>query len=208
MVVAAAEQAADLVETDEVRDRWNEPSALDGMTVGALAAHLIRATGAVIAYLDRSDPELRAADIPPADLLTKTTYFHAAIDSPVHERIREVSAEEAAVGHAELATKARRLAADLAARLPTEPEGRLIGALGKRQLTLDDFCRTRMIETLMHIDDLAHSVELPTPDIDPDGTGEIIDIVVGIARHLHGDWAVIHALARAERSDADVFPVF
>lgn len=208
MAVTAAEQAAALIASDPVRDQWDEPSALDGMTVGALAAHLHRATGAVIAYLDRSDPELRATDIPADQLLTKSTYFHAAVDSPIHERIKEVSAEEAAVGHAELAAGSRQLAADLATRLPTEPEGRLIGALGDRKLTLDDFCRTRMIETLMHIDDLAHSVGVPTPDVDPDGTGEVIDIVIGIARHLHGDWAVIHALARAERANPDVFPVF
>jgi len=175
MAVTAAEQAADLIGTDQVRDQWDKPSALEGMTVGALAAHLHRATGAVIAYLDRSDPELRAADVAADALLTKSTYFHAAVDSPIHDRIKEVS---------------------------------VIGALGDRLLTLDDFCRTRMIETLMHIDDLAHSVGLPTPDLDPDGTAEVIDIVVGIARHLHGDWAVIHALARAERAKPDVFPVF
>lgn len=207
-MVTAAEQAADLIGTDEVRDQWDQPSALEGMTVGALAAHLHRATGAVVAYLDRSDPELRASDLSADDLLTKSTYFHAAIDSPIHERIKEVSAEEAAIGHEELAAGSRQLAADLASRLPAEPEGRLIGALGNRMLTLDDFCRTRMIETLMHIDDLAHSVGLSTPDMDPDGTGEVIDIVVDIARHLHGDWAVIHALARAERAKPDVFPVF
>jgi len=208
MAVTAAEQAAELIGTDAVRDRWDEPSALDGMTVGALAAHLHRATGAVIAYLDRSDPERRITDVAADDLLTKSTYFHAAVDSPVHERIKEVSATEAAAGHAELAAASRQLATDLAVRLPAESEERLIGALGGRVLTLDDFCRTRMIETLMHIDDLAHSVGLPTPAVDPAGTAEVIEIIVDIARHLHGDWAVIHALARAERAQPGVFPVF
>ena len=204
MVVEAARHAADLVGTPEVAERWDQPSALDGMTVGALAAHLIRATGAVLAYLDRSDPN----EQPEGELLTPSTYFHAAIDSPIHERIKEVSADEAGVGPHELAVKSRGLAEDLAERLLSEPPGRLIGALGKRMLTLDDFCRTRMIEIGMHIDDLAHSVGLDTPPLDEDVTGEVIDIVVGIARHLHGDWAVIHALARSERSDGNVFPVF
>ena len=84
----------------------------------------------------------------------------------------------------------------------------MIGALGNRMLTLDDFCRTRMIEIGMHIDDLAHSVDLPTPDLGADVTGEIIDIVVGIGRRVHGDWALIHALARSERGSDSVFPVF
>ncbi len=202
-VVQAAEEAAALIASSEVEARWHEPSALTGMTVGALAAHLIRATGATLAYLDRTAPSAQ-----PEALLTKVTYFHAAIDSPIHEQIKEVSASEASVGHAELVAKSRQLAEDLAVRLMAEPPDRLVGALGKRMLTLDDFCCTRMIEILMHIDDLAHSVGLPTPALDRDGTGEVIDIIVGIARHLHGDWAVIHALARAERSKGNVFPVF
>lgn len=195
---------ADLVSHDQVVEGWDEPSALDGMTVGALAAHLVRATGAVLAYLDRTD----SAQQPEGELLTKSTYFHAAVDSPIHERIKEVSASEAAAGPAQVAARAREVATGLAERLPAEPEDRLVGALGGRMLTLDDFCRTRMIEIGMHIDDLATSVGLPTPEMSADVTGEIIDITIDIARHLHGDWAVIHALARAERSAGGVFPVF
>lgn len=204
MVSESAAAAADLVERQEVVSAWEEPSALDGMTVGALAAHLVRATGATLAYLDRTDPEA----VPTTELLTKVTYFHAAVDSPIHDRIKEVSAAEAGAGPADVAATARRVADELAERLPGEPVDRLVAALGDRMLTLDDFCRTRMIEIGMHIDDLAHSVGLETPQLQPAVTAEVIDIVVDIARHLHGDWAVIHALARAERSAGDVFPVF
>jgi len=197
MVIDSAGAAADLIGQPEVGDAWDKPSALDDMTVGALAAHLVRATGATLAYLDRTDPAAK----PDGELLTKSTYFHAAVDSPIHERIKEVSADEASVGHADMTAKATEVADALRNRLPT-------GALGNRMLTLDDFCRTRMIEIGMHIDDLAHSVGLDTPDLGPDVTAEVIDIVVGIARYLHGDWGVIHALARVERSAGDVFPVF
>jgi len=204
MVISSSAAAAELVASPAVAKRWDEPSALEGMTVGALSADLVRATGATLAYLDRTDPATR----PQGELLTKVTYFHAAIDSPIHERIKEVSADEASAGADGVAARAREVAEELATRLPVEPEDRLIGALGDRMLLLDDFCRTRMIEIGMHIDDLAHSVDVPTPDLGSDVTGEVIDIVVGIARHMQGDWSVIHALARAERSDGDVFPVF
>lgn len=203
MVSESAVAAADLIADHRVATRWDEPSALDGMTVGALAAHLVRATGATLAYLDRTPVGQRSNDP-----LTKVTYFHAAIDSPIHDRIKEVSASEAAAGHAEVAATARTVAADLASRLPSEPVDRQVGALGDRMITLDDFCRTRMIEIGMHIDDLAHSVDLPTPELGSDVTAEIIDIVVGIGRHLHGDWAMIHALARGERAAPETFPVF
>ena len=204
MVIDAATVAAALVTSAPVRNRWDDPSSLAGMTVGALAAHLVRATGATLAYLDRTDVNSE----PEGELLTPVSYFHAAVDSPIHDRIKEVSADEATAGPDQVGTKAGEVAALLAERLPVEPEDRLVGALGNRMLTLDDFCRTRMIEIGMHIDDLAHSVDMPTPELHPDVTAEIIDIVMGIARAQHGDWPIIHALARSERSSDEPFPVF
>jgi len=204
MVIDAATVAAALVTSAPVRNRWDDPSSLAGMTVGALAAHLVRATGATLAYLDRTDVNTE----PEGELLTPVSYFHAAVDSPIHDRIKEVSADEATAGPDQVGTKAGEVAALLAERLPVEPEDRLVGALGNRMLTLDDFCRTRMIEIGMHIDDLAHSVDMPTPELHPDVTAEIIDIVMGIARAQHGDWPIIHALARSERSSDEPFPVF
>ena len=204
MVIDAATVAAALVTSAPVRNRWDDPSSLAGMTVGALAAHLVRATGATLAYLDRTDVNTE----PEGELLTPVSYFHAAVDSPIHDRIKEVSADEATAGPDQVGSKAGEVAALLAERLPAEPEDRLVGALGNRMLTLDDFCRTRMIEIGMHIDDLAHSVDMPTPELHPDVTAEIIDIVMGIARAQHGDWPIIHALARSERSSDEPFPVF
>ena len=205
LVVEAVAAAADLMERPVVAARWDHPSALEGMTVGALCAHLVRAAGATLAYLDRTDPAAR----PTGELLTDVTYFHAAVDSPIHERIKQVSADESAIGPAETAARCRRLAADLGERLPAEPADRLVAALGERMLTLDDFCRTRLIEVLLHLDDLAVSLGEPRPATDPEGPAIVIEIVTGIARQQRGDWAVLHALARAERAAGPpVFPVF
>ena len=204
LVVEAVGAAAVLIARDEVAARWDEPSALDGMTVGALAAHLVRAAGATLAYLDRTDPTTR----PGSALLTPVTYFHAAIDSPIHERIKEVSASEATVGPAELAAQSARVAATMRVRLGDEPEDRLVAALGGRMLLLDDFCRTRLIEVLFHLDDLAASIGMPCPETSVEGRTIVVDILLGIARVQHGDWEVLRALAREERRTADVFPVF
>lgn len=204
LVVEAVEAAAALVGCPEVASRWNDPSALDGMTVGGLCAHLVRAAGAVPAYLDRTDPSARSAD----ELLTPVTYFHAAIDSPIHERIKEVSASEATAGPAELAAKCAALAVSMHSRFAAEPPDRLVAALGGRMLSLDDFCRTRLIEVLLHVDDLAASVGVPRPATSPEGPAIVIDILIGIARNQHGDWAMLHALARDERRSVNVFPVF
>ena len=204
LVVEAVQAAAALMNTDEVRDQWDEPSALDSMTVGALCAHLVRAAGATIAYLDRTD----AQATPDGEVLTPVTYFHAAVDAPIHDQIKTVSANEAVIGHTQMVEKCELLVDQLTQRLSTEPPSRLVGALGGRMLSLDDFCRTRLIEVLLHLDDLASSVGLSTPETDPDGLAIVVDIITGIARHTHGDRAVLHALARTERSNTQIFPVF
>ena len=204
LVVEAVEAAAVLMADPAVDEAWARPSALDGMSVGALAAHLVRAAGATIAYLDRTDPHA----IPDGELLTPTTYFHAAVDSPIHDQIKMVSLDESQIGHRAMAEKCAELAANLQRRLAGEPADRLVGALGGRMLTLDDFCRTRLIEVLLHLDDLAVSVGVPRPETDPDGIAEVVDILTDIARNVHGDWAVAYALARSERSSERVFPVF
>lgn len=204
LVIEAVDAAAALIERDEVADQWDEPSALAGMTVGALCAHLVRAAGSLLAYLDRTDPAAR----PNGPLLTPVTYFHAAIDSPIHERIKEVSASEATVGAGDVAARCAEVSVSMRRRLADEPTDRLVAALGGRMLSLDDFCRTRLIEVLLHLDDVAVSVGLPRPETDPAGPAIVIDILIDIARIQHGDWPMLHALARHERHTADVFPVF
>lgn len=204
LVVEAVEAAAELMSRPSVGAAWDEPSALAGMTVGGLAAHLVRGAGATIAYLDRTPVDAE----PEGDLLTPVTYFHAALDSPIHEQIKQVSEDESAIGHQATAAKCAELATKLGRRLVDEPADRLIGALGGRMLTLDDFCRTRLIEVLLHLDDLSISVGERRPETNPSGVAIVIDIVGNIARHIHGDWKVAYALARSERvGDPPVFPV-
>jgi hypothetical protein len=99
------------------------------------------------------------------------------------------------------------LAAYVRARLDDEPTDRLVGALGGRMLSLDDFCRTLLIEVLLHLDDVAVSVGLPRPATEQ-GPATVNDILMGIARMRSGDWAVLHALARNERRAVDAVPVF
>ena len=205
LVVEAVEAAAGLIAGESVGAAWDKPSALTGMTVGGLAAHLVRAAGATLAYLDRTPAETE----PVGDLLTPVTYFRAAVTAPIHEQVIQVSAGEAEIGHVATATKCAELADRLSRRLADEPDDRLVGALGGRMLSLDDFCRTRLIEVLVHLDDLAVSVGEPRPKTNPLGVSIVIDIVGNIARQVHGDWKVVYALARSERLGGEqVFPVF
>lgn len=205
LVVDAVDAAAEFMQRPSVAAAWDEPSALDGMSVGALAAHLVRAAGATIAYLDRTPADAS----PEGELLTPVTYFHAAVESPIHEQIKAVSAKESSIGHDATAAKCSELGEQLRQRLADEPADRLIAALDGHMITLDDFCRTRLIEVLLHLDDVATSVGEPRPATDPEGPAIVIEILEGIARRVNGDWQVIYAMARSERlGERRVFPVF
>ena len=56
----------------------------------------------------------------------------AAVDSPIHEQIRDVSAKEAEIGHQATVDKCRGVADQMRERFAAEPADRLVGALGGR----------------------------------------------------------------------------
>ena len=189
LVVEAVEAAAALIAGDEVVARWDAPRALDGMTVGALTAHLVRAAGATLAYLDRTDTTTR----PDGAVLTPVTYFQAAIDAPIHERIKQVSASEAAAGPAELAVRSRRSRRRCVSASPRKGRTGSWPPWAAACCSLDDFCRTRLIEVLLHLDDLAASLGVPCPETSVEGRTIVIELLLGIARAQHGDWEVLRA---------------
>jgi hypothetical protein len=180
----------------EVGARWEEPSALEHFSMKGLAGHLVRATGSVEAYLDRPEPE--GAPISAAE------YYAAAVDttdiqSELHVAVRAKGEAEAAEGHAALVQKLDGIIERLETRLATEPVTRRMEVFKGLVLTLDDYLLTRLVEQVVHCDDLAVSLGLETPAF-PDGA---IDLAVGtlvdVARFRHGDLAVLRALTRRER---------
>ena len=88
-------------------------------------------------------------------------------------------------------------------RTPRDPDTIFIPWQGSA-LTTDDFLITRSMELMVHSDDLAASVGLPTPDF-PDGTvDDVVRLLSGVATRRHGQTAVIRALSRPQRSPGSV----
>lgn len=190
--------AIDLLRRQEVAERWDGPSALTHWKVSGLAGHLVRATTSVEAYLDRS-PERGAGEV-----VSAARYYAAAVDdddleSDLHKAIRQRGDEAAAGGHA--ATLERLAAAHdrLTNRLPAERPDRIVDAFKGISLLLDDYLVTRIVELCVHLDDLAVSVAIPTPDVPDDASTLAIEVLVEVARLRHGDLAVLRALTRRER---------
>jgi hypothetical protein len=200
--LAAAAAAREVIALPGVALRWEEPSALAQMTVGALAAHMVRA-GTSIIERAIEDPEPAGAAI-----ISAAAYYApltADLESGLNVRVRATAAEEALVGHRAVLGRMDRGLARLRSRLESQPEGRLVAVRDGEVLRLDDYLATRIIELALHTDDLCLSVGRETPDLP--GIGVAIETLVAVAAHRHGDLAVLRALARRERDPDQVLRV-
>jgi hypothetical protein len=167
------------------------------MTVGALAVHLGNQAVRAAALLARTDelPQLASAD----EHYHRSSWVTAPADDPVNDRRADeegaAAGPDAAVATVEAATaETGRLLADGRARdvVPVPWAG--------WSLRRDDFLLTRMLEVVVHADDLARSVDVPTPEFPEPVFGPVRDLLVRLAVHRHGQSAVVSALTRRERA--------
>jgi hypothetical protein len=61
---------------------------------------------------------------------------------------------------------------------------------------------TRMLEIVVHADDLSLSVGISTPEFPAQVFGPVRDLLVRLAVERHGQSAVISALTRSERTQS------
>lgn len=194
-----------LLATPEVEQLWIEPSALPEMSVRSLAGHLARCTSAVERYLDQAEP-----DEPP---ISAGAYYALVLSdddifSDVHVGVRATGEKEAAAGHGPLVVDLDNVITRLEPRLEREDPARRVRVFNGLVLHLDDYLKTRIVELVVHIDDLAVSVGLETPEI-PEAAHEVaMATMLEVALERHGPLAVVRAMARRERDDGDALRVF
>jgi hypothetical protein len=166
--------------------------------VSGLAGHLARAVSNVERWL---------AEMPPADgaPINAVAYFLSGtgpaphLEDAVPRRIREVGEQEAADGPAALAEEFDAARARLAVQPPTMPLDRPVGVFA-HVLPLDQCLLTRLVELAVHLDDLAVSLEVPTPPVPAKATDAVIACLTNIAVARHGFLPVMRTLARRERA--------
>lgn len=200
--------AASALALREVARRWQEPSALRLLSVRGLAGHLLRGAGSVDAYLDRPEPT-GATPISAAAYYLQVTAALTEEDlaGPAHTAVRRRGEEQAAAGPEAVATEARALVDRLRRRLAAEPPERLVSVYQGLVLRLDDYLVTRLVELVLHLEDLCVSVDVPAPAMPVAATSAAIATLVEVARLRHGDAAVLRALARRERDAAEALRV-
>lgn len=203
--VEGATLVQQLLVSDALEARWDEPSCLREFSVRGLAGHLVRAVTSVGTYLDQPAPA-------GGDPISPARYYLLAVDEPdidarVHAQIRARGEAEAAGGRGDLAERLTLAIDDLRHRLGQEPEDRLVQVYGGLILRLDDYLVTRIVELAVHADDLGESIGMVCPEMPPQVTGPAIAALVGTARLRHGDVAVLRALTRRERDAVEALRV-
>lgn len=201
-VTTAVDVVTDLVGSPQVADAWGLESALAGMTVGGLARHLVSQAECATEFLTTPGP-------PDAQVLTllghydRVDWWCAPVDAVENTSIRDEFNQMGSAGHAEsvgtLARSRDRLAAAIDAAGPTT-----YVPWQDCALPTDDFLVVRLMEMVVHTDDLACSVGIAAPTFDQEVLEPVLAVLAALAARRRGQGAVLRALSRHERSAGSV----
>ena len=204
-VLHAADLVAELVARPEVGAAWVRESACAGMSVGGLTWHLANQPLNVL-RLVRADQTAGAGaeTIGLLDHYARAAWVREDHDSEANRSIREAANIEAAKGPVTDAIAALAAArAELGAVLAHPSATTFIPWQGWA-LATDDFLVTRLMEMVVHADDLAASVDVATPDFGPAVLDPVFRLLTALAVRRHGQDAVVRTLTRPQRAPSTV----
>ena len=199
----AAASAVTLLNQPAVAAAWNRPSALAKLTVGGLAAHLGRQIIRPVEVIEADPPA--EAPVSVLDHYRRSPWTAAGIDDEPNVSVRDNSEADAKAGAAALRERVEAALATLRQRLSDEPTDRVVALPWTDwPLSLDDFLATRVLEIVIHSDDLAVSVGIPTPELPASVTDPVLHLLCRLATERHGPTAVLRTLSRSERAPATI----
>lgn len=201
----AARSARNVLDDGRIAELWDGPSALAEFSLRGLAGHLVRGVTSVEDYLNNPLP----SEAP----ITAAEYYVAAVDtqdifSPLHAGVRQRGEDMARVGHSQLLQNLGAAIDRLTHRLPEEPVDRVMRVFRDLVTTLDGYLETRIVELVVHMDDLAISIgkiDIELPEVP---LSSAIATLIDVGRHRHGDLAVLRALSRRERDEIQALRIF
>ena len=204
---SAARAAADALALPVVAARWAGPSALSGMTVGALAAHLDAGTTRLEVLLAEPEPtEGPVLGIGAYFGINRIEGDAVESDDPAHALIRLDAAQRAEAGPAEVRVTFQARIDRLVALLPSVPPDRLVPCrIPGARARFADYLPTRVVELAVHTDDLLVSVGIEGA-VDPVVADVVLAVGWELARARSGDVALLRACFRGERAES-VLPV-
>ncbi|MFC5664920.1 maleylpyruvate isomerase N-terminal domain-containing protein [Kitasatospora misakiensis] len=203
LYLTVAASAARLLASPQVAAAWQEPSALPKLSVQGLAGHLAGQIFFIPQML--AEPVPVEESIPIHEYYARVSWIGSDLDDPFNVFIRTGGEQEAADGPAALAARAEATVRELRTVLPAAPDRTVRRPTwGPWSISLDDFVTSRLLELVVHSDDLAHSVGVPTPELPAEAVETVVDLLSRIALRRHGAVNVLRAFTRAERAPASI----
>lgn len=190
----------DLLGHNAITNAWNHASALEDFNLGALAGHTAFQVLSVNTALASSDP----GDTPLVGLrdhYQQAAWLNTPITSPANTKIRSVGADLATDGPGKLAEALTTTLADLETVFADLGADHVVYVpnWGYR-VRLDDYLRTRVMEMVVHLDDLAVSVDIEGVELSQEANAEAVEILADLSAQRHGWRALVRSLARQERA--------
>lgn len=205
----AADVASDVLASDAVEQRWHEPSAVEGFSVGGLAGHVYAAVRRLEVALDEPLPESPKMVALPGFYGVNRVDHMDDLTKGLHPLIREDGERRAQYGAASVHDRFGEVVSRLRERLSKERADRLVPVVQVPDgvVPLDGYLATRVVELVVHSDDIATSVALLPVSLPATAASVVIDVCVELARARSGDLDVVRAFTRAERANPDTLRV-
>jgi hypothetical protein len=193
----------------EVAASWGQPSALAHYSVGGVAAHAVHGVVWLEQVLKDVEPlGLRRVGVGEFFGLNRV---EGPDDNDAFAPALRSAAEAFAQTGAPLVAAACTVARDeLVGLLSTAPAGRAVPVIRVPggQVPLGDYLRTRVLEVVVHGDDVVSSVPgLGVPDPPTAAVEVALAVCLELARTRVGDLGSLRAFTRAERSLPDALRV-
>jgi len=200
---AAVDWLTELVSRGEVAHAWAEPSALSRYSIGGVAAHaLIGAVLRLAQLVEEPEPsERRRVGIPEA--FSPNRMARPDDDDPLFVMLRSGSEQLAERGPAALLETCAAPYARLAVVLPESRADRAVSLVRvpDGQMSLRDYLRTRLLEIVVHGDDLVASIEGWEPtDPPPQAVSVCLQVCLQLAQAQAGGVGALRAFTREERA--------
>jgi Mycothiol maleylpyruvate isomerase N-terminal domain len=206
--LVAGASMVELLGRVEVVTSWGQPSALPQMSVGALAAHLGSQVLTVHAAVTAGEGATDEHPVPLLEHYQRVAWVRGGLDDPANVTIRQGAEESAGIGHDNLVLAVESALRDLRTAFTSSLPAGLPPAVRMPwwdwSLSFEDYLVTRVMEIVVHSDDLAVSVDVEPPPLPTSVLGPVLALLVGVSLQRHGQAAVVRALSRSERAPASI----
>jgi hypothetical protein len=208
--LAAVDWLVSLLESESVRAVWDEASAIDGYSVGGVAAHAVQ--GVVWFEQLLSDPEPRGLRE-----VTVTEFYglnRVVVSSPGEDPLAsslQAAAEAFALSGAPAVLESCQASrVRLAVMLEAVDAGRAVPVLRVPggQVPLREYLRTRVLEVVVHGDDVLSTVQsTDLADPPPEAVTVSVGVCLDLAEARVGGLEILRSMTRVERAVPDALRV-